>query len=192
MVVNSVHWFRRGLRLHDNPALQEALNGADTVRCVYILDPWFAGSANVGVNRWRFVPFVWVFYGYKQAYVGKFGVIVKGRYCRYCSFAQPLSCFCPDMRRDSVCMVAGALLCHFKAILVQRSYLRTKMTFWLFITHVCYKKRKILTRVRDQTAVYSRWMNFKSAGHFSSTSITLHPIESVISILKIRAELINR
>lgn len=55
MGVNSVHWFRKGLRLHDNPALQEALNGADTVRCVYILDPWFAGAANVGINRWRFL-----------------------------------------------------------------------------------------------------------------------------------------
>nr|XP_046250381.1 cryptochrome-2 [Scatophagus argus] len=55
MVVNSVHWFRKGLRLHDNPALQEALNGADTLRCVYILDPWFAGAANVGINRWRFL-----------------------------------------------------------------------------------------------------------------------------------------
>uniref|UniRef100_A0A8C5I628 Cryptochrome-2-like n=1 Tax=Gouania willdenowi TaxID=441366 RepID=A0A8C5I628_GOUWI len=55
MVVNSVHWFRKGLRLHDNPTLQEALNGADTVRCVYILDPWFAGAANVGINRWRFL-----------------------------------------------------------------------------------------------------------------------------------------
>ncbi|CAB1338922.1 unnamed protein product [Coregonus sp. 'balchen'] len=55
MSVNSVHWFRKGLRLHDNPALQEALDGADTVRCVYILDPWFAGSANVGLNRWRFL-----------------------------------------------------------------------------------------------------------------------------------------
>lgn len=55
MVVNSVHWFRKGLRLHDNPALQEALDGADTVRCVYVLDPWFAGSANVGFNRWRLV-----------------------------------------------------------------------------------------------------------------------------------------
>ncbi|XP_056243242.1 cryptochrome-2 [Seriola aureovittata] len=55
MVVNSVHWFRKCLRLHDNPALQEALNGADTVRCVYILDPWFAGAANVGINRWRFL-----------------------------------------------------------------------------------------------------------------------------------------
>ncbi|XP_061678938.1 cryptochrome-2 isoform X2 [Syngnathoides biaculeatus] len=55
MVVNSVHWFRKCLRLHDNPALQEALNGANTVRCVYILDPWFAGAANVGINRWRFL-----------------------------------------------------------------------------------------------------------------------------------------
>uniref|UniRef100_A0A674NVZ0 Cryptochrome circadian regulator 2 n=1 Tax=Takifugu rubripes TaxID=31033 RepID=A0A674NVZ0_TAKRU len=55
MVVNSVHWFRKGLRLHDNPALQEALNGADSLRCIYILDPWFAGAANVGINRWRFL-----------------------------------------------------------------------------------------------------------------------------------------
>ncbi|KAL4005274.1 hypothetical protein ACER0C_004987 [Sarotherodon galilaeus] len=55
MVVNSVHWFRKGLRLHDNPSLQEALNGADAVRCVYILDPFFAGAANVGINRWRFL-----------------------------------------------------------------------------------------------------------------------------------------
>lgn len=54
MAVHSVHWFRKGLRLHDNPALQEALSGADTVRCVYILDPWFA-AANTGENRWRFL-----------------------------------------------------------------------------------------------------------------------------------------
>nr|BAA96849.1 cryptochrome 2b [Danio rerio] len=55
MSVNSVHWFRKGLRLHDNPALLEALNGADTLRCVYFLDPWFAGASNLGVNRWRFL-----------------------------------------------------------------------------------------------------------------------------------------
>uniref|UniRef100_A0A4W4G9Q0 Photolyase/cryptochrome alpha/beta domain-containing protein n=1 Tax=Electrophorus electricus TaxID=8005 RepID=A0A4W4G9Q0_ELEEL len=55
MVVHAVHWFRKGLRLHDNPALQEALAGADTARCVYVLDPWFAGAAKVGVNRWRFL-----------------------------------------------------------------------------------------------------------------------------------------
>lgn len=53
MAPNSIHWFRKGLRLHDNPALREAIRGAGTVRCVYFLDPWFAGSSNVGVNRWR-------------------------------------------------------------------------------------------------------------------------------------------
>ncbi|CAM4459237.1 unnamed protein product, partial [Caretta caretta] len=53
MGVNAVHWFRKGLRLHDNPALRECIQGADSVRCVYILDPWFAGSSNVGINRWR-------------------------------------------------------------------------------------------------------------------------------------------
>ncbi|KAM9343988.1 cryptochrome-1-like isoform 2-T2 [Pholidichthys leucotaenia] len=55
MTPNSIHWFRKGLRLHDNPALREAVCGAATVRCVYFLDPWFAGSSNVGVNRWRFL-----------------------------------------------------------------------------------------------------------------------------------------
>ncbi|KAI5610145.1 cryptochrome-1 isoform 2, partial [Silurus asotus] len=55
MAPNSIHWFRKGLRLHDNPALQEALRGAGTIRCVYFLDPWFAGSSNLGVNRWRFL-----------------------------------------------------------------------------------------------------------------------------------------
>ncbi|KAM4617659.1 cryptochrome-2 isoform 2-T5 [Discoglossus pictus] len=54
-VLSSVHWFRKGLRLHDNPALQEALRGATSVRCVYILDPWFAASSSGGVNRWRFL-----------------------------------------------------------------------------------------------------------------------------------------
>lgn len=50
-----VHWFRKGLRLHDNPSLREALKGAATYRCVYILDPWFAGSSQVGINKWRLV-----------------------------------------------------------------------------------------------------------------------------------------
>lgn len=54
MVVNTIHWFRKGLRLHDNPSLRESVRGADTVRCVYILDPWFAGSSNVGISRWRY------------------------------------------------------------------------------------------------------------------------------------------
>ncbi|XP_035012124.1 cryptochrome-1b [Hippoglossus stenolepis] len=55
MVVNSIHWFRKGLRLHDNPSLRDSIRGADSLRCVYILDPWFAGSSSVGINRWRFL-----------------------------------------------------------------------------------------------------------------------------------------
>uniref|UniRef100_A0A673M7D5 Cryptochrome-1 n=1 Tax=Sinocyclocheilus rhinocerous TaxID=307959 RepID=A0A673M7D5_9TELE len=47
MVVNTIHWFRKGLRLHDNPSLRDSIIRADTLRCVYILDPWFAGSSNV-------------------------------------------------------------------------------------------------------------------------------------------------
>ncbi|CAI5664772.1 unnamed protein product [Oreochromis niloticus] len=55
MVVNTIHWFRKGLRLHDNPSLKDSIRGSDTLRCIYILDPWFAGSSNVGINRWRFL-----------------------------------------------------------------------------------------------------------------------------------------
>lgn len=50
---HTVHWFRKGLRLHDNPSLREGLAGASTYRCVFVLDPWFAGSTNVGINKWR-------------------------------------------------------------------------------------------------------------------------------------------
>ncbi|XP_074533576.1 cryptochrome-1b [Halichoeres trimaculatus] len=55
MVVNTIHWFRKGLRLHDNPSLRDSIRGADSLRCIYILDPWFAGSSNVGISRWRFL-----------------------------------------------------------------------------------------------------------------------------------------
>ena len=50
---HTVHWFRKGLRLHDNPALKEGLKNATTFRCVFVIDPWFAGSSNVGINKWR-------------------------------------------------------------------------------------------------------------------------------------------
>ncbi|GAB0088832.1 Cryptochrome/DNA photolyase, FAD-binding domain [Sergentomyia squamirostris] len=52
---HTVHWFRKGLRLHDNPALLNGLLGASTFRCVFVIDPWFAGSSNVGINKWRFL-----------------------------------------------------------------------------------------------------------------------------------------
>lgn len=50
---HTVHWFRKGLRLHDNPALCEGLKESTTFRCVFVIDPWFAGSSNVGINKWR-------------------------------------------------------------------------------------------------------------------------------------------
>jgi len=49
-----VHLFRKGLRLHDNPSLRQGLDGCTTFRCIFILDPWFAGSS-VGINKWRFL-----------------------------------------------------------------------------------------------------------------------------------------
>ena len=48
-----LHWFRKGLRLHDNPSLSEALTGATTYHCVYILDPRMDGVSHVEINRWR-------------------------------------------------------------------------------------------------------------------------------------------
>lgn len=39
----SVHWFRHGQRLHDNPALLDALYGCDTFYPVFIFDGQVAG-----------------------------------------------------------------------------------------------------------------------------------------------------
>jgi len=50
-----VHWFRKGLRISDNPALLRGVKRCETWRCIFILDPWFAGSSNQGVNKWRFL-----------------------------------------------------------------------------------------------------------------------------------------
>lgn len=51
---HSVHWFRKGLRLHDNPSLRDCLADACTFRCVFFIDPWLAGSKSVGVNKWKY------------------------------------------------------------------------------------------------------------------------------------------
>eukprot|EP00111_Clytia_hemisphaerica_P021300 TCONS_00062708-protein len=50
-----IHWFRKGLRLHDNPALINALESKLRLYPIFILDPWFVKNACVGVNRWRFL-----------------------------------------------------------------------------------------------------------------------------------------
>uniref|UniRef100_A0ACD5Z8S7 Uncharacterized protein n=1 Tax=Avena sativa TaxID=4498 RepID=A0ACD5Z8S7_AVESA len=57
-------WFRKGLRLHDNPALEAARRGAARVYPVFVLDPRYLrpdpdapspGSARAGVARVRFL-----------------------------------------------------------------------------------------------------------------------------------------
>ncbi|XP_075153202.1 (6-4)-photolyase [Haematobia irritans] len=55
-----IHWFRKGLRVHDNPSLnrifQEAhVNSQCCVRPIFILDPGILKWLNVGANRWRFL-----------------------------------------------------------------------------------------------------------------------------------------
>ena len=48
-------WFRKGLRLHDSPALHAALEGTAALYPVFILDPRLLLPARVGVNRTAFL-----------------------------------------------------------------------------------------------------------------------------------------
>lgn len=54
-----VHWFRKGLRLHDNPNLQAAIDrladGKSCLRPIFFLDPEILKWLRVGPNRWRFL-----------------------------------------------------------------------------------------------------------------------------------------
>lgn len=52
---NSVHWFNKGLRLHDNPALREAIHGSSTFRGIFFLDAETVQYSAVSANRWRFL-----------------------------------------------------------------------------------------------------------------------------------------
>lgn len=52
---NCIYWFRKALRLHDNPALIHALENSQHVYPIFILDPWFVANYKVGPNRWRFL-----------------------------------------------------------------------------------------------------------------------------------------
>jgi hypothetical protein len=52
---HSIFWFRKGLRLHDNPALLAAIRGSSYLFPVFILDPWFLKPERVGVNRLNFL-----------------------------------------------------------------------------------------------------------------------------------------
>lgn len=52
---NGIYWFRKCLRLHDNPALSKAVSECKLIYPIFILDPWFKENGNVGSNRWRFL-----------------------------------------------------------------------------------------------------------------------------------------
>ncbi len=57
--MNTLYWFTRDLRLHDNAALLAA-SKSDMLLCVYVVDPrWFAPgplqSKAMGDHRWRFL-----------------------------------------------------------------------------------------------------------------------------------------
>ncbi|KAL4233889.1 hypothetical protein ACF0H5_008562 [Mactra antiquata] len=51
----TIHWFRHGLRLHDNPALLEALESGGDFYPIFIFDGEVAGTKTAGYNRTRFL-----------------------------------------------------------------------------------------------------------------------------------------
>ncbi|KAI4355710.1 hypothetical protein L6164_004457 [Bauhinia variegata] len=60
----SLMWFRKGLRIHDNPALEHACKGAKHVYPVFVIDPHYMepdpnafspGSTRAGLNRIQFL-----------------------------------------------------------------------------------------------------------------------------------------
>lgn len=53
--ITSIVWFRKGLRLHDNPALVEACKVSKKLYPVFVIDPHFAKPNIVGVNRYNFL-----------------------------------------------------------------------------------------------------------------------------------------
>jgi cryptochrome len=51
-----LHWFRKGLRVHDCPSLLASLAGGTTALFpVFVIDPWFANPARVCANRYGFL-----------------------------------------------------------------------------------------------------------------------------------------
>ncbi len=52
-----IYWFRKGLRLHDNPSLLTAIDAAEgrSLAPVFVLDPFFAQSLQCGALRYNFL-----------------------------------------------------------------------------------------------------------------------------------------
>jgi cryptochrome len=52
---SAIHWFRKGLRLHDNPSLTHAIKYSKKVYPIFILDPNIRNYILCSPNRWRFL-----------------------------------------------------------------------------------------------------------------------------------------
>lgn len=61
---NSLFWFRKGLRIHDNPGLECAAKNSDRLYPVFVIDPHYMepdstafsiGSTRAGLNRIQFL-----------------------------------------------------------------------------------------------------------------------------------------
>lgn len=61
---SSLMWFRKGLRIHDNPALEHAAKDSKFLYPVFVIDPHYMesdptafspGSSRAGLNRIRFL-----------------------------------------------------------------------------------------------------------------------------------------
>lgn len=55
-----IHWFRKGLRIHDNPGLIAAIEAVQknkdyVFRAIYILDPEWTNFWKMSANKWRFL-----------------------------------------------------------------------------------------------------------------------------------------
>ena len=55
MAVSTLLWFRKGLRLHDNPALAAAIAGSCQLYPIFCLDPQLVASGKMGANRLHFL-----------------------------------------------------------------------------------------------------------------------------------------
>ena len=54
-MVKTLYWFRKALRIQDNPSLAKSIQNSSHLVPVFCLDPWFLSSGKVGVNRMGFL-----------------------------------------------------------------------------------------------------------------------------------------
>lgn len=50
-----IYWFRKSLRLHDNPSLLNVIGVSKKLVPIFIIDPWFRTSGRVGALRYNFL-----------------------------------------------------------------------------------------------------------------------------------------